>query len=308
MEMLRKGDWGLKLLSIAMAVVLWVYVTNELNPTKEKDFKNIPVDIRGLGQNLAASDLPESVNVRVSANQDVIGDLNAKSIETYIELGNVGPGEQEVPVKVKVPSGVTVTDLRPQRVKVKLEKMGEKQVPVVIKPLADPMEGYRVLSTEAIPNEVILRGPESALGQIKNAFVEVQMEDRQRSFSENIPIRLADTSGNNYEANLVTSNPQVVKVFSSIVPDLPTQNVQVMPKIEGKPAEGYAVSMTVVDPNTLQITGQQKLIEGITEVYTMPVDIEGAKQDVFKEVLPDLPAGVTGNRQTINVLVKISKK
>lgn len=43
-----KRDWGLKLLSAALAVILWVYVTNELNPTKEQEYKNLAVDMRGI--------------------------------------------------------------------------------------------------------------------------------------------------------------------------------------------------------------------------------------------------------------------
>jgi len=41
-----KGHWGLKLLSLLLAVVMWVYVSNDQTTTVEQEFKAVPVDIR----------------------------------------------------------------------------------------------------------------------------------------------------------------------------------------------------------------------------------------------------------------------
>lgn len=308
MDILGKRDWGLKLLSAALAVVLWVYVSNELNPTKEQEYKNLAVDIRGVRSNLAVSQLPGTVNVRVAANQSILAELTSKSIEVYIDLKNVKTGLNNVPVKIRVPSGVKIVDYRPSSVQVTLEPVAEKQVPVIIRSVGSLASGYKVLSTEARPDEVILRGPQSILAKVHNTFIEIDLNGKNHSFSDVIPIRLEDGAGDNYDEGLIKREPQEVKVFTSVVPDLPTKTVRVVPKITGDPAPGYMINMTVVDPPELVITGQQKIIDAIKDVYTMPVKIDGAKQDVFAEAAPNLPSGVTGGRQLVNVLVKVGKE
>ncbi|MBU7006883.1 CdaR family protein [Phosphitispora fastidiosa] len=300
-----KGDWGLKILSVILAVVLWVYVSNELNPTKYKEFKAVPVEVKGVGQNLAVSEMPGTVNVRVQANQNLIADLDVRSIEVYVDLTRVKPGETVVPVRVKAPTGVKVADLRPRQMPVKIESMAEKQVLVQASYLNSPKEGYKLLAVKTKPDEVIIRGPKSVIDRVTAVSIDIQLKDREKSFGETLPIKVVDDTGNFREERFVTRTPSVVDVFITIVPDLPVRKVKVNPQITGTPAAGYTVLTTVIEPEELNITGEPEAINGIDRVSTQPVNISGAKEDVYTEVGPDLPQGVSADRQSLRVLVKI---
>ncbi len=302
-----KGDWGLKILSIILAVVLWVYVSNELNPTKDKEFKAVPVEVRGVGQNLAVSEMPGTVNVRVQANQNLIADLDVRSIEVFVDLSRVRPGETVVPVQVKAPGGVKVTDLRPQQVPVKIEPMAEKQVPVQVNYLNSPGEGYKLLAVKATPDEVIIRGPKSLIDRVAAVSVDIQLKNREKSFGETLPVKVIDETGNFREERFVTRTPSLVDVFVTIVPDLPERKAGVIPQITGTPAAGYTVQTVAIEPEELTITGEPELINNIQSVNTLPVNINGAKEDVYTEVGPDLPHGVSADRQSLRVLVKIGR-
>ncbi len=299
------GNWSLKVLSLILAVVLWVYVSNELNPTKEQEYKAVPVETRAIGSNLAVTGPPDSVNVKVQANQSVLAKLNPRSIEVFVNLSKAKPGKIVVPVQVKVPAGVKVTDLRPQEVSVTLEPLVEKQVPLKVRSLDTPAKGYRVLAYELKPNQVILRGSKSIIDRIDFASADINLKNRDKSFSATVPVKVIDNQGNFVEQALVKRTPTVVDILVSIVPDMPFKTVQVVPRLIGEPAAGYIIQMTEVDPRELIITGDQNLINSISQVYSQPVDITGAKNDVYIDAAPDLPEDVTANRQSLRVLVKI---
>lgn len=302
-----KGDLYLKVLSLLVAVVLWVYVSNQVNPRKEQQFKDMSVDIRGVASNLAVSELPGSVSVRVQGSQDVISDLSARSIEVFVDLSNAKPGKIFVPVQVRVPPDVKVVDLKPQEVAVKIEPLLEKQVPVKVRAEDGVAKGYRTAAIQVKPDEVIVRGPKSVVDKVNSAAVYINVKNKQSPFSETIPVRVIDDLGAFLEERLVKRAPSTVDVFVSIVPDLPSKPVKVLPVIAGKPKQGYSVTMTVVDPSELVITGPQDIIGKITEIRTEPINIQGAEKDVYVDVLPDLPNGVVANRQSLRVLVRINK-
>ncbi|WP_418791502.1 YbbR-like domain-containing protein [Phosphitispora sp. TUW77] len=307
MRWFEKGDLGLKVLSIALAFVLWVYVSNELNPTKNKEFKAVPVEVKGVGQNLAVSEMPGTVNVQVQANQNVIAELDVQSIEVFIDLSSIESGETVVPVQVKVPEGVKVVDLRPQQVRVNIESMAQKQVPVQVSYLNSLKNGYKLLGVKTTPDEVIIKGPKSVIDQVTAVGVDIQLKDREKSFGETLPIKLVNDKGSFNDEPFVASSPSVVEVFVTLAPDLPVRKVGVTPQITGTPAAGYTVLTTVIEPEEITITGQLELIDGIESVTTLPVNISKAKEDFYTEVGPDLPQGVSADRQFLRVLVKIGR-
>ncbi len=303
-----QGNWGIKILSLALAVVLWIYVSNEKNPTKGQVFKDIPIETRGVGPNLAVSQLPGSASVRVQANQEVLANLSPRSIEVFVDLGGVKPGRATVPVQVRVPEGVKVTDLRPREVQVQLETLVEKQVPVSVRSNGSPGEGYRVLDIKTKPDQIVLRGSKSILERVEAAYIDVLLKGKNRSFGETVPVIVSDDRGNFLEERLVKRIPPVVDILVSIVPDRPTKQVQVVPQITGQPAVGYVVTMSEVEPPELIITGNQEVLDGISRVSTRPVDINGAKEDVYMDIEPQLPEGVIANRRSLKILVKIERK
>lgn len=302
-----KEDWYLKVLSLLVAVVLWVYVSNEMNPTKEQEFKDMGVDIRGMSSNLAVSELPGSVSIRVQGSQDVIADLSPRSIEVFVDLSNVGAGKNVVPVQVRVPRDVKVVDLKPQQVPLRIEPVSEKQIPIHVRAGDGAAKGYKTAAIQTKPDEVIIRGPKSVVDKVNLATVDINMRNKQRTFSETIPVRVVDDLGAFVEERLVRRVPPVVDVFVSIVPDLPSKKVKVLPVITGEPKQGYAVTMTVVDPPELVITGPWDIIGKMTEISTKPIDIKEADKDVYVDVSPELPNGVVANRQSLRVLVRIGK-
>lgn len=308
MNRFRKGDWGLKLLSLLMAVVLWVYVADEQNPPEEREFKAVPVETRGLGPDMTVLQAPGTVNISVQANRNIMSELSLRSIEVYVDLSGAKPGRNNVPVLVKVPPEVVVTGLAPKNVEITLDILAERQVPVKVKFSGQPAAGYRVMNIKTNPEEIILRGPKSIIDRVASADIDIKVNDRDRTFGESVPVRISDRSGNFLEEKVVKRSPQTVDVVVTIAEEKPSKTVPVVANITGQPADGSVVTGTVVEPASVVITGNRSAIDGISELTTQPVDIAGAATDLQLEVSPVLPAGVTADRQTVRVLVKIEPR
>lgn len=306
MEKNRGSFWVMRIISILLAVFLWMYVTNELNPTKEQVLRQIPIEPRGLAGGLVIREMPDNVNLRIQGNQNVMADLTGKSVEVWVDLKGVREGTVQAPVQFKLPAGVRLVDISPGQVTVRIDRVAEKHVHVKVDTASQPAEGYRQMKPAAKPSQVVIKGAESILAVIVDAVVRVDMQGRTGNVLETVPVQLLDKQGQVVDNPGVEVVPVQVEVFVPVVVELPSKTVPVKVPVTGTPAEGQIVGEVIPEPKTVTVTGRREVLAGVTEITTEPVDVTGAKEDVFKTVRPALPAGVASPAvPEVRVLVKI---
>lgn len=302
----NRSLWLMRIISILLAVFLWIYVTNELNPTKEQVLRQIPIETRGLETGLVVGDMPDNVSLRVQGNQNVMADLTGKSVEVWVDLNGVREGNALVPVQVKLPAGVRLMDISPGKVTVQIERIVEKHVRVKVETTSRPADGYRQMKPAAKPSQVVIKGPESVLAAVDAAAARVDMQGRTGNVLETVPVQLIDRQGRVVDNPGVAVVPGQVEVFVPVVNELPSKTVPVRVTVTGIPAEGQVVGEVIPEPRTVTVTGRREVLDGIREIATEAVDVTGAKEDVFKTVRPVLPAGVASPAAPeVRVLVKI---
>jgi len=81
----------------------------------EKRFNGIKVDVVGQDK---FSIKPQKVDVTVSGSKEAIEKLNLKSIRAYIDISFNAPGKHSEQIKVKLPDGVSVSEVNPKKVEV----------------------------------------------------------------------------------------------------------------------------------------------------------------------------------------------
>jgi len=306
MDKYRGGAWPIKVISVLLAVFLWIYVTNELNPTKEQVLRQIPIEPRRLAAGLAVAAMPGEVSLRVQSSQNVIADLTGKSVEVWVDLSGVRAGENRLPVQVKLPAGVRLTDVSPGQITVEIDRLTEKHVHVKAEVTSRPAEGYRQLKPVVKPSQVVLKGPEKVLAHIEGALARVDIQDRTGNVLETVPVQLVDRQGKVVEKPGVHIVPGQVEVFVPVAAELPSKTVPLKVTVTGTPAEGLVITAVIPETKTVTVTGQREILAGIRVISTEAVDVTGAGEDVFKTVRPVLPAGVTSTGAPgIGVLVKI---
>ncbi len=279
----RWRDNSIKILAFFMAVLLWVYVTNEQNPIISRTYQ-IPLVVQGQSEGYVANGLPEKVNIRVKSPRNIgaalgVGDFNAK-----VNLLGITEGNQQLPVLVTAPPGVEVLQVIPQVVEVLVDRITQKNVPVTLNIKGEVAQSYLRGEPVLKPSVVTLYGPSKLLAEINKLGVSVDVSEAQDTLVRNVAVQTGVKG--------ITASPGRVLVTVPVT-SLPSGDLPVNINLTGKPAEGYQVGQILVEPAYVQVTAPQQVIDNLAAVYSLKVDISGVTEDVEREVVLVLPDGAT---------------
>ncbi|HHP50807.1 MAG TPA: hypothetical protein ENM97_02820 [Moorella mulderi] len=301
-----KRDWPYKLLSLAIAMGLWLYVAYAQNPLGERIFR-IPIEVENLSEGLVMAEKPGEVQIRVEGPKELLGALQSRDFRAVINLQGAQVGDNTFPVRVEAPEGVRVISINPPQVAVRVERVEEIQMPVEVSLIGTPASGYRLLVPFLKPSQVLVKGPGGALKNITRVYVEAKIDQATGNFSAQLPVRVAGREG--YGADLVSVYPSAVEVFIPIVRDMPSKVIIIKPQIVGQPAPGYAVLRVVVHPSTVEVFAPYEVLAPIDFIPTSPISIEGASKTVIQESSLEIPPGLQVSEfPRPKVVVEIGKK
>ncbi len=193
-------NFGLKISAVLIAVCLWFFVTSqgqsEISLEVPLEFKDIPAEL-GI-----ASSTVKAVTLTMRGQERFMKNLNASDLRVFLDLGKAKPGEVVYPVNkedVKLPFAMTVTNVAPPSVRVKLEEIALKTVTVQPDLLGSPEKGT-VTSIVVEPRTAVIRGLKSELKKINMIKTEpFDMSHISGLITEELDI---DTSGTNIKADI----------------------------------------------------------------------------------------------------------
>jgi YbbR domain-containing protein len=289
-----------KSISLVLAVLLWLYVSNQENPVTEQIF-TVPLEVRGLEQKLTISDRPSFVKVRLQGQRHILDQLTARDIQAFVEMSGIDVGQHIMEVHVSTPEKTQLVSVTPATVNLNVEVLTTAQFSVNVSYSdSTPAEGFMALKPVLTPTQVLLSGPEDKLKQVEQVYVEVDLGDYNFNYHQQLPVKVEDRNGN-LLLDWINVTPSQVDVLVPVVHELPAKTVPVKTPVEGTPEDGFEVGRIVVEPELLTILGEQPVLDGIESITTEPVNIDGETQDVVERVAVIVPKGVTLDRENNNV-------
>src|SRR3990172_3514008 len=146
------GHFGLKLLAVAMAVMLWMIVSGE--EIVERGLR-VPLEFQQMPAGLEMQeDAPSMVDVRVRGASGTLSRLSAADIVAVLDLHAARPGRRLfhlTPDQVRAPFGVKVIQLTPPSVALVFEATGSRQVAVNPAIEGAPAPGYVIVKNPTHP-------------------------------------------------------------------------------------------------------------------------------------------------------------
>ncbi len=280
---------GLKILSIILAAILWLVITNVDDPITPKSFTNVPVKILNTDAIDAIStkdmvyEIVEgaTIDFTAAARRSIADNLSVSNFEVtadFTKLSDVNA----VTIDIKCPrygDDVKITEGLYQVMKINLEELINKNFKVTVVTKGEPAEGYFV-GEKSASTIITVSGPKSKIERIKEVVAEVNVAGASQSYSSYEKLRAFDEEGEEITSNLTFSQS-----YASININIyETKMIDVKVNAVGKPAQGYTVVDVDYEPKSIEVAGREELLNSITELV-IEEDVTDAKENIQKEII-----------------------
>jgi YbbR domain-containing protein len=192
-------DWPLKLVSLALAVGLWLLLV-----PAEKNFSakslTIPLETLNVPAGLEIVEGPAAtVDVTLRAPNRLLDEIGPSGLVARLDLERATVLQQEYPLAasiVDIPTGAQVVKISPSKVTIKLERTVAATLEVRATLRGRPATGFHVDGIEINPATVGVQGPESRV--------------RAKDAATTAPIDLTGlTQPTVFEADIILPRPEL---------------------------------------------------------------------------------------------------
>ncbi|MGI6018589.1 MAG: YbbR-like domain-containing protein [Marvinbryantia sp.] len=275
-------NFGLKLLSVVTACLIWLMVMDNNDPERTQVYRNVGVVIKNsdtitnANKTFSVLEGTEKVNVYVTARESVRKKLTAASFTVKADMEEYNAAIGSVPLQVSCSdSSVRQEDIRiqPSSLKISMEDKIEESFGIVESISGTAQKGYELGSTTILSGDTIkIAGPESLINIIGKVTVPIDITNLSENKTSSYTIRIQDKNGANMtenqmnnlelktvsgavlEKNQASVHLDVWKVYNDIEVNVP---------LLGEPAEGYEVTEITVSPKTVNIAAKEEMIENL---------------------------------------------
>jgi len=308
-----KNNLSLKIISVIVAIILWLYAVSELNPETTKTINDIPIEIINIDalneKNLTlAEDPASSISIRIRGLANDIRKVNTSNIKAILDLSEINStGTNMVPLDIEglLPREVKLDKI--PEISVVIDRITSKQIPVVVDLTGEGEEGYYVHEPEVEPRQITIYGAQSLVDSVVQGVVHINLDKDVSTIEQSLMIKLVDAEGNVIESKYLNMKQSSALVT---IPIYPLKTVDVKANIIGEPAEGFAIEKITVVPSKVAVNGYSSIIERLSYLTTEAINIQGANSSIEKKVNFILEDGlnlVPGEPASVNVIINISE-
>jgi YbbR domain-containing protein len=164
------NNWGTKLLSLGLTLVLWVYVVTSTGKTEQTLI--IPLELRNIPSSMTVvGNVPGNLEVRVQGQERLLRDGTvSRNMVGLLDLSMAKEGENIIrlsPYDISHPAGITVTHMSLSDVKVRLEPLKREAFRLIPVLRGTPAAGYRVAGITATPQKIMIEAPASVMKNLE---------------------------------------------------------------------------------------------------------------------------------------------
>ena len=260
-------------LSIAIAVVMWFYVTSMDGNQASKPIRNITITFSGeeqLESNglMIAGDTP-SANITVKAKPAVLAQLTDKTVELVVDVATIErAGDYTLAYTVKLPSNISASQVQiinegTGNVSFTVAEYRQREIELRGKFEGTTAEGYLAGDQEDFvfsPNKITISGQAELVNQVSYAEVVVTGENLSENVRGDFPYRFIGASGD------VIDNLDVecsVATVHTTFPILATADIPL--KVELVAGGGVSLDQVTctLSQESLTVAGSKTAVEAI---------------------------------------------
>lgn len=293
------------LLSLFIAFGLWLYVVTNVSQEAEYTIYNVPVVMEGEAllneKNLMITSVSaDDVDLTLSGTRSDLAKVNNSNMVLKVNLSEIAePQEKKALEYTPVYPGdvatnaLTIENRHPARIYVTVEARRNKEVPVEVVWIGSTPEGFmsdrenRMLDYD----KVTVVGPASVADLIEKAVIEVDLNDRQESISQDYRYTLCDKDGNPVDAELITTNVENVHL------DVKIQKVKEVKLVAEVVYGGGATEKNTtveIEPAVIRLSGGSAVLEELGDTINLGrIDLSSIERSQELSLPITLPEDIT---------------
>lgn len=184
-------NWSLKLLSLAIALAMWVFVVGQ---EKSEISVRVPVEVTNIPPDtLVVDDVVGEVDVRLHGPRTLIRRVAAERLGKAVDLTGLKVGVhvfQIEPEDLRLPPGVRVLRISPDSFRLTLAPRLTREVAVQPVLKGKPAQGFEQAEVGLRPARVTVVGPRDEVAELDWIFtVPVDLNERKETFSQTVQLR-----------------------------------------------------------------------------------------------------------------------
>jgi hypothetical protein len=280
--------FGLKVVSIALAALLWALVSGEQVVERALrvplEFTNVPTNLELVG------DPANDVDVRVRGSSGSLGRIATGELVAVLDLRGAVAGKDQLfhltEGDVRSPFGVEVVQVNPSTIRMSFERSEVRPFPIMPAVEGDPATGFVVGVVTSDPQTVMLVGPPSVLDMVSEAITEpISVKGATTTVTKTVNV-------GSPQPNARLKNATTARVVVPISPapvELTVPGVAVQIRNAGRPTQ---VSPRVV---TVHARGPRERRAVNASQFDASVDVSGLRAGQFDlevHVVPPSQLGV----------------
>ena len=325
---------SLKIMSVAIAIVVWLIVVNIDNPVGTNYYTITDVELINkeyvessdtIGKMCMPEENQDSVKVAITASKKVRDRIRLSDITAVADLQQAVSLDTDpvmVPITVTcLASGVLPSDIKvtPQNLTVNLdEKETQEFVVNVSKGDTKPGKDYEVGSLTASPEKIRITGPKTLVNKIDKVNATIALDGNTEDYTQEVNLTIYDKNQealSESEMNSLRIENNAKVIVTAKLWKIRT-GVKIAAGYVGTPAGGYQVGSVKTVPDTISVAGNTEGLESLSEndnMITIPadrIDISGESKDVerkisLKNLLPDNVKLTSDSSEDVWVTVSI---
>lgn len=300
-KMLKRltNNFGLKVLSVFFAVVMWLVVVNIDDPQRTVKF-TIPISVENesyltnLGKYYQIDGDVNTITISVTGKRTTIEKLNANDFKAAVNMENV---EDSCQVKIEVSAlrfvnQLTITQ-KIDYLPIKIGNLAMKRFVISPQTTGTPTEGAAVGDISLNRNLLKVSGPEEKVAKIASASVVVNVDGIATDITDEVIPELYDENGEKIDMSDLNLNMQTIQVTVHM---LEVKAVPLNFQVSGTPENGYRYNRTSFEPKKIRVKGAPEQLNNINSISVPKevLDITGATGNIEKtvDITSYLPDGI----------------
>ncbi len=309
MRKFLSSDIAMRIISVILAVIVWIYVVVLIDPPIDITISDIPViytntfTLTNEGFVLS-SEKPDDISVKLRGSRSTLAKIRPEYITAFIDLSEISAygqaGTYTVSLSVRLPyDGVTVVEKKPGSVGISIDQIVTRTFPVTPEIVGVPREGYVVYESTLSQSTVELTGPSQIISSIDKVKATINVADRTDDAVAASSLVFYNSNDDKVTDKNLTAKPDRVDVRGVV---LKTKTVPVKVVMSGGAQTHTA---TLLTNSAVTILAKADAVDRISEIYTKPVNVSAIRTGTTVTAALDVPDGIIVSGGITEVSVKI---